>query len=591
MDSKNDRSNSRRACDGCRIRKVKCSGSSPCTQCGHLGLRCTFDKPTQGRKPRIRNRLIRELRQKHGSSTSLTTNDGDDDANGETAHPINNNNAKPASSSIKSPANNDFDHFPSSHKQSPLEPNYTQAFFTALIPDFEELVFPVQPVSSAAELRAAIANMHDSLGDAALVYAFAAVTINQNPASWAPSPHRCAQRVVHLLRLCFRALRQAQANSDSEVLSELPFTAKRVVTCVFLGTTLMAFNRLDRAFTVLREGIALFQSITYGATLRGNAAAGRWTGEERARYQRLYWLMYIHERFLSLSAGVPCILPEIDMSSLHGAVENLEPRVQLGFCSLVALFRLVDDAFLAHWMLQRDSTPTASMMMPAAAKELTVEWIQHKQTQLDQDEERAAQDEEELRRSGKGLLTEFQRVDLSITRLWLRTLVWQLALSHGLLTSVVAPSSQRNHDGLLLHFPARRLSRQLGSLVSHLETVDSVSAHGCGILQKLFEITSSAADVLSLPAPTPSLQGSPSASRHSEDGAWGYDQDSVGDLVLSISFLLGLNSVDAYQRQYLKAKLRLLQERYPDVDFSGVGTADVEWGSRAELASPVDVYK
>lgn len=60
----------RQACDACRLRKVKCNGSRPCPQCAHLNLPCVFSSQHAGRRhPRVRGRLVAELRCQNNTST------------------------------------------------------------------------------------------------------------------------------------------------------------------------------------------------------------------------------------------------------------------------------------------------------------------------------------------------------------------------------------------------------------------------------------------------------------------------------------------------------------------------------------------
>lgn len=57
------------ACDGCRVRKVKCNSTQPCSQCSHLGLGCIYS-PSTKRKPSVRNRLVTQLRNKSSIAAS-----------------------------------------------------------------------------------------------------------------------------------------------------------------------------------------------------------------------------------------------------------------------------------------------------------------------------------------------------------------------------------------------------------------------------------------------------------------------------------------------------------------------------------------
>jgi hypothetical protein len=124
----------------------------------------------------------------------------------------------------------------------------------------------------------------------------------------------------------------------------------------------------------------------------------------------------------------------------------------------------------------------------------------------------------------------------------MRILVWQLALSQGLLQST---PPQNTHEGFSMHVPAHRLSTQLRNLVDRLKSFDSVALHGPGILAKLFEITTTVADVLALPV-----------------GA-GEEQDAearVEDFLFLVTFLLSFDRIHQNQRDYLKEKLSGLQD-------------------------------
>lgn len=86
------------------------------------------------------------------------------------------------------------------------------------------------------------------------------------------------------------------------------------------------------------------------------------------------------------------------------------------------------------------------------------------------------------------MLSAMQQADLIITRQWLRTLTWQMAMSNTLLSSV--PQS----ESLSLTLPTR-LSSQLRQFLRRMSH-DSIRIHGSGILSKLFEITDTIADVM-----------------------------------------------------------------------------------------------
>ncbi|KAK7431282.1 hypothetical protein QQZ08_002053 [Neonectria magnoliae] len=519
-----------RACDGCRFRKVRCNGVHPCSQCEHLNLSCEFSAMPSKRKPGVRGRLVAQLRDKAKTtspSTSLApataTAPASSTASATTPDSSTAGMVEASFGSVSSPSNTD----------------YTVDFFLDLLPEFEQVVYPVNPIIPPSEMRLAIHNMHQSHEDAALVYAFAAVTINLTQTSWTLHGDIAAQ-MTDLMHHTLASHRQADLAGVAHDgrLSELPVTVKRIMTCIFLEISMLAFKRIERSFTILREAISMIQTLKvhqFGpdCTL---------TKSDMARRQRLYWEAFIHERFLTIIAGQASILPPLGTGSPF-ADASIPAHVDLGFNRLIHLFLIMDDAFITFWTAQQETgRPVPGM---------TAQWIESKQAQLDQDEASAVKAEDALRASGQGGLTELQHADLFVTRLWLRTLVWQLALSQGLLRS--APP-RNTHEGLSLHFPVQRLSTQLRSLVSRLGSVASIGTHGSGILQKLFEITSTIADVLALP---------PGPAQSQED-----TRARMEDFIFLVKFLFSFERTQKEQRAYLREKLEVLQPLYTVVNFA-----------------------
>lgn len=227
---------------------------------------------------------------------------------------------------------------------------------------------------------------------------------------------------------------------------------------------------------------------------------------------------------------------------------SIPAYIDLGFRRLVHLFLIQDETFFAHWDAQH--RPGQS------APEMDAEWIEYKQAQIDDDEAGTAQEAMLLQAQGLGSLTEFQQADLVVTRVWLRTLIWQLALSRGLLRSAPSRSPE---ESLSFHFPTERLSTELRNLVDHLESVASVGIHGYGILQKLFDVISTVADVLTLPLGPGHVEQSTAR---------------VDDFLTIVKFMLRLKGTAKEQIEYIRAKLQALQEVYTYMDFHDVMNLD-----------------
>ncbi|KAI9167935.1 putative sucrose utilization protein SUC1 [Paramyrothecium foliicola] len=495
------------ACDGCRVRKVKCDGGQPCGACAHFNVNCVKSQAPKKRKNPVRGRLLAQVRGDNvpwaaGSPTSPS------------AGALPSFAVSPGAASGSSPP-------------SAVAATYTTGFFRALIPDFETLVYPFSPAFSSADIAEAISTMHENPEDLALVYAFAAVTTFLSRTSALHQGERWSQ-FVELVKHSLQAHQHAALNVEpaGSWADSFPATMKRIMTCIYLEISMMGFKRLDHSFALIREAISLIQVLE---------ARNRSLGEvlqppkETLRFHQLYWEAYIHERYLTIAAGFPSILPPIQ-ARLSATEFGTPDHIQLGFNCLIDLFLVLDDRFLMCW-----NAPSAT------APEVSAEWIEYKQAQLDDVEMQATNVELRLLSTGQAGLSERQHADLFITRLWLRTVLWQLALSQGLL------SSDATHEGLSLQFPASRLSTQLRNLVNRLNSILSIATQGSGIVQKLFEITSTVGDVLAFPE---------------ADGQSDSDLKShVEDFVYVVHFLLELEEMREHQKAYLRDKARQLQQR------------------------------
>ena len=403
------------------------------------------------------------------------------------------------------------------------------AFFKSLIPFYEAYAYPVTPIRTTAEVLHCIQLRHSDRSHAAFVYAFAAVTINLTEISWAPQGD-ISDRIRDLMT---RSIAVKLELGSVDIDAEEPVSIHRIMTCIFLEICYMAFRRYDRAYMMLQEAISLIhilqvdrckvvQSLPATDSPRGHSGRGREaTASELARRKRLYWEAFVHERFLAVVAGYGARMPVLRTGFPYGD-PSIPANVDYGFTRIVRLFLIMDDDFISRW--------TAQDLPEEEQPPITAAWIEHKQTELDNDEADTGS-------ISDSILTELQLADLFVTRLWQRTLVWQLGMSRCLLSSVPPASS---HEAMSLVFPARQLSAQLRSLVVQLDSITSIGMHGSGILQKLFEITNTIADVMALV---------PDATRPHEG-------QTVEDFVFLVEVLLSFERIDTVQRHILASKVQ-----------------------------------
>lgn len=572
------------ACDGCRVRKVKCNSTQPCSQCSHLGLGCIYS-PSTKRKPSVRNRLVTQLRNK---SSIAASSHGIHIAASPSDYP---ERPGPAVTSIAGIVNPDQDGMPSAgiaaiaiagagagaggvagaagsggyglgtgtgtgtcigagvgigvgvgvSTDTPPPPawdarTFTTGFFIGMLAKYEEQVYPGSPIITSYEVRQSIGSMHADLDDAAFVYAVGAVTIHLTTPT---VQGEAGAKMTELIRQSIGAYRQAQSIVD-DVHNARPMdvrtTFRRIMTCVFLAVSMMAFGRLDRCFAMLREAMTMVQMIH---VQQCSHSAVPLEPRDVPKFHRIYWHVFIHERLLTILAGYPSIMAPLP-TGLPARDAAIPAHIDVGFNRLIRLFQLLDGPLLLYWSAQQNPA------QPVAG--VTLQWIEGKQAQLDQDEAGASEAEQGLIDSGRGTFTELQHVDLLVTRLWMRSLLWQYGLMHRLFRS--APQ----REDLAIHLQVYRLSAQLRNLVGQLESISAVVTHGIGLVHKVFEITSTVADVLALPL---------SYGQTEEDV-----RRRIHDFVFLVRFLFSFERAEREQRDYLRERLDGLQQQYTIVNFA-----------------------
>ncbi|KAH7039614.1 uncharacterized protein B0I36DRAFT_426270 [Microdochium trichocladiopsis] len=606
----------RPAGQNCRERKVKCNGNhSGCQQCAHLNLRCiykTSDAASKSRAKAGRGSVISRLK-RHGVRENAVPEVSRgcglriapvSSSNGTGSIPLSSPPEKPLPGAGAGSA-----------MMMALESEFDQAFFSALVQPYDDYIYCVSPVVTASEVRAAIGAMHDDPFDFLLVHAFGAATLNLTQPDWRADPREAAKlkRLMdiavyarsQLSAPCFSSIQQQQkqqaagSGGGSGCGSGVrPLLAESfIMSNIFLEICFMAFQRHEEAFLMLREAVSLIQVLRIDSRTRARslqertaaAGGGAQTDESRrqraaeAKRERLYWLVFIHERFMAIIEYYPIVL-----EPLQGSVavddETLPVQIREGFQSLIQMFCVIDHDFVSHWrgvsptLSSSSSSSTAALASSSSpslpsGSAVTREWIEAKKSQLDSLDfmlqprpaasssspyslgniihptddlfaaTTAATSESSpsanLATENWATLSTLQQADLVVTRQWMLTLLWQLALSHCVLTSSSSSSASAgadghghgyNHEGvpgsspqatsgtsttttapeatpMSLSFPVR-LSQQLRAVILQLGR-QYVERHGTGIIQKLFEITTTFADVI-VHVPVPHLLSSSS---------------------------------------------------------------------------------
>ena len=566
------------ACDACKLRKVKCNGLERCQQCSHLDLKCIYSAVrAQRRTSQKRGRLISEYKKSTAAASgsfpasikpaldaaSVRQSSPPSDALAATTvtsptSPTLPNGQRHGNLSITSidgiisnrhNKNGNSDDVNNAVANSPCSsPLFNQDFFLDLLPAYSSVVYPLNPIISETELRESIAHISHDREHAALAYAAAAVTINLTRSGSVKGAADGSSDISDQIRqLITKSIELAGGlHLDTRL------TIRRVMIPMFLHNCLMTLQKLELAFFYMREALSMMQMLRIGSAEM--LAKSQFDLPERARRERLYWLAFVHERFLSIVDYRPAILTPLPELPEHDP--NIPDGVHEGFNQIIKLFRLVDGDFLHNWLGSHSDSG------------LTSAWIEQKQKELDDEDDyfllgnngsagagaetgdindvgtdattgTASGVVRALQAPGVTRLTDMQQADLIITRQWLRTVVWQMAMSRCLL------SSGASKECMSLLFPVR-LSHQLRFLITRMSR-DAIEIHGSGILKKLFELADTIADVI-IHVPIASLDETTAR---------------VDDFLFLIRFLFTFPRFDPFEKEILREKLKRLQALFP----------------------------
>jgi hypothetical protein len=234
-----------------------------------------------------------------------------------------------------------------------------------------------------------------------------------------------------------------------------------VQTSFFFFAALFCLGKDNSAWFYIRESMTMLQlqrlheESTYSAMTNASC---------KIYCRRTFWLLFITERAYALQRHRPLTLQRtIDLPTMS---QGPESTILSGFLDLVSLFQNFDDTFLSLWNLSGADAPASTQSL----------------VQL--------QDILKFAIPNVSERTEIQQADLLVSRQWLKTMVWQLCVSKGLLSSVSA------NESMSFHYPVS-IARDVVLASQHLPP-SAFEANGVGILEKVFDIGCSLSDVLQL---------------------------------------------------------------------------------------------
>lgn len=234
-----------------------------------------------------------------------------------------------------------------------------------------------------------------------------------------------------------------------------------VHTSFFLFGALFNLDKHNSAWFHLREAITLIQTLRFHDEttylLPSMAADAIWA-------RRMFWLLFITERAYALQQHRPLTLQRtIELPVI--TADEAESGILSGFLDLVSLFKDFDDTFLALWnatQIDPDKANSSALLSLQSTLKSAVPNVSQR--------------------------AEVQQADLLVSRQWLKTMVWQLCVSKGLL------SSSSYDESMSFTYPIT-IARDV-VLVSRSLPTHAFEPHGIGILEKVFDIGCCLADVL-----------------------------------------------------------------------------------------------
>jgi hypothetical protein len=432
------RKGTRRACDPCSVRKVRCDGNQPCSRCEAASWECTYLK-THGKSGpkgprRTTEAAIRRLQERSkGSQDGSRSNS---EASFDAGSPV--TAEYPYVDPIPPMNDGEVDYRGWPDAISPalsLGQKDPQKISISCISQYLDIYqargYGIWPVVDAEALTAHLLTSPDDLEAYALATAICAIVSQFSIDAESGSPVEGHYRVSSSV---FEA-EAKKARNESDHMENV--TVYSVLSSFFLHVYSANVGRMNVSTVLLGE--AIFKAHILG--LHKATYYQLMTPEQTQHALRIYWLLFITERAHSLQHDVPTTLKRApDLPPL----ENLnDGSVTPAFVQLCRLFNILDMTITADPSTARSALALA-------------------QQQLSSDE------------ASLSLENELQRADITMTQQWMRIFLWQHALN------VTNLSSGNPNEEFSFSFPAKVAQNVLSSLSSLSR--QSVEAHGPGMV-------------------------------------------------------------------------------------------------------------
>ena len=437
----------KQACDCCHTRKIRCDGDDPCVNCQMTELTCTYlaipkKKGPKGRRigkePRLTGKRKEKTHVVNGSGTSKVPPPIAPQYREERNHHV--------------PLQVPVDDYESGFQPSPL---LSPGLLKSCVDGFFAHKYPIMPILDRDQIYSMLPNLQNDPEQYGLITALCSAIILQpeilgQPLLEDPNSRPSSEFFINETR------RARQYCNHIETPSLVT-----VQTSFFLFASLFSSGKDNSAWFYIREAMTVLQI----QRLHEEATYLNMTDPLYATYcRRTFWLLFVTERAYALQRHRPLTLQRtIDLPTVDSGPES---TILSGFLDLVSLFQNFDDSFLSlwNWSLTDSTASPQSLILLQDILKFAIPNVAER--------------------------TEVQQADLLISRQWLKTMVWQLCVTKGLL------SSSPTNESMSFHYPVT-IARDV-VLVSRLLPPKAFEANGVGILEKVFDIGCSLSDVLLL---------------------------------------------------------------------------------------------
>lgn len=502
-----------RACDACKIRKVRCSEQPPCARCASIGIECTFNKRQATRGPRsLRAKTLQEIRHIQESQGQ-----GQDSSQ---YHGRGSIGSLPDGVSTDGVFAGDHES-PRGGETSPDggtkgETNRTPcSSLIVRLCIYRLRLFPVWPILAAEDVIASLLRNPADLATYAIANAVCAAVIAQLKLPFEgrtdDNDHATAATMAAECARIKALLHDGDHGPDATLdMLRIAFFQHIYHENQSPGGT--------KSLMFLREAITIAQVMG----LHRRSTYALLSPEEQQMRRRILWLLFVTERGVAMLHKFPVVLrwqpgfPPLE-DSLN--IEHDEAHILPAFKKLVDLFWIFDQSGAFDLLTQADDNADVHQRSR----------LEHLQQRL----QGISSDPDES--------NDVQKADICVTKCWMQAVVWRASSRR------TYPAVMFAEENSILAQPYRIVNEFLSHICHYSKT--ALEAHGPTIELKIFEIANALTDALAT-----NLE---------------LLQSSVGMNVRPVDMLIQLQRLLASSRGGNKTLLTLLCARIAEVEGAG----------------------